>query len=355
MNDGQAERQPLSTSDAATAIESLLTDNGDFADDPVTDSDPPADQGEEADESVSADEDRDESQDEPGDDDESGDDEPEPITLETIDDVAQALGVDPNDLLANLKMRIKVNGEERLVSLAEAQKGQQLEADYRRKTTELAEQRKALEQEVTQRQTLYQQQAAEAAHVLQLAEHVLVGNLNAPEMVQLRQVNPAEWVARREEANQKLAAIQQARQHVANQWQQQQQVAALEQKRQLEELVAQERQVLATKVDPQTWTPDTSAKLASFLMNTYGFSEDDVGSVYNHRLILLALDAMKGRESAAKATEVKQKVSKLPPVQKPGAKQTKIQVQANKLAELKARARKSGHIRDAAAVLESLL
>lgn len=346
--EGQAERQPLSTNDAASAIEALLGDDGALLDSmPAEESEGEQPEVEEApDVEAKADQ---------GSDQEEAETEPDQVTLETIDDVAQALGVDPNDLLANLKMRIKVNGEERLVSLKEAQTGQQLEADYRRKTSELAEQRRAIEQEQQQRAALFQQQMAESAAALQAAEQSLLAEFSTPAMQELRTRAPAEWTARIMEGQARMAALQQARQSAVTQWQQQQQTVAQEQQRQLQHLLATEQEALSTKLG-NTWSGDTKQKLASFLMNEYGFSADDVGRVYNHRLILLALDAMKGKESAAKANEVKQKVKAAPPVmQKPGKPVSKVQVERNKLAALKSAARNSGKMRDAAAVIERLL
>ena len=346
--EGQAERQPLSTNDAAAAIESLLGDNGDFLETVAEEPEAPEESDAEESEEVEATQDSDEDE---------AESEPEQAALETIDDVAQALGVDTKDLLANLKMRIKVNGEERLVSLEEAQKGHQMEADYRRKTMELAEQRKAVEQDYVQRQALYHQQAAEAASVLNVAEQALLAELNTPNMVELRQTNPAEWNARHFEAQQKLAAIQQTRQQAAAQWQQQQSYASQEQQRQFQAYLANEQEALSNAVTErgESLTAERKAALADFLVTRYGFTQQDVGQVYNHRLVLMALDAMKGMEGAKKAEAVKEKVKTLPLMQKPGTKANKVSVQAKQLQALRGRLKQTGKIGDAAAMIERLI
>ena len=353
--EGQAERQPLSTSDAAAAIESLLNDDGDFETEasgvdpePVEASDD--DESDDTEESVSQDGDEDEAE-----------TEPEDVTLETIDDVAKALGVDPNDLLANLKMRIKVNGEERLVSLKEAQTGQQLEADYRRKTTELAEQRRAVEQEIAQRQTELHAQAVQTAQAMSVAEQALYAELNTPQMAQLREQNPAEWLMRERGVQEKLAHLQQARQQAAIQWQQQQETSAAEQQRQFQNYLQSESEALQRSLDSRgvQWDGDNKAKLSNFLMERYGFSAQDVGQVYNHRLVLLALDAMqataKVQDVEMKAAKVKEKVASLPKVVPPGKVQGKVQVQAKVIAGLKGRLKQTGKMGDAAALIERLM
>lgn len=353
--DGQAERQPLSVNDAAAAIESLLGDDGEIA----ARDEPEELEPQGSDESA---EEADEAETQESDEEEAEETEPdEGVSLETVDDVAAALGVDPKDLLANLKMRVKVNGEELLVSLADAQKGHQLEADYRRKTTELAEQRKAIETDFAQRQALYQQQAVETAQMMQLAEQAIVADLNTPEMVQLRAQDPAQWLMREREAQAKLAHIQQARQYAANQWQQQQQTASTEQQRQFAAFLQSEQEALGSKVVERgvEWTPTKRQELSNFLIERYGFSAQDVSQVYNHRLVLLALDAMqnsqKVKEVEQKASAVKEKLKTVPPMQKPGKTKGPLQVQRNRIAELKGRLKSSGKIRDAAAVIESLM
>lgn len=269
--------------------------------------------------------------------------------------------VDPKDLLANLKMRVNVNGEELLVSLADAQKGHQLEADYRRKTTELAEQRKAIETEFVQRQALYQQQAVETAQMMQLAEQAIVADLNTPEMAQLKAQDPAKWLMREREAQAKLAHIQQARQYAAHQWQQQQQTASAEQQRQFAAYLQAEQEALGNKVVERgvDWTPTKRQELSNFLIERYGFSPSDVSQVYNHRLVLLALDAMQATSKVAevekKASAVKEKLKVIPPMQKPGKQKGPLQVKQNRIAQLKGQLRKSGNLRDAAAVIESLM
>jgi hypothetical protein len=353
--EGQVARQPLSTSDAAAAIESLLGDSGELPEAPdVIESDEPEpvedpEESEEPEESDSQDSDEDEAE-----------EEPEAVSLETLDDVAKALGVDPDDLLANLKMRIKVNGEERLVSLKEAQTGQQLEADYRRKTTELAESRRAAEQEFSQRQAVMQQQAIETAQALNVAEQTLIAELNTPQMQQLRQQNPAEWLMRERDVQSRLGNLHAARQSAAMQWQQQQQMSAAESQRQFQHYLQTEQAELSGNLEKRgvQWTPEERSKLSDFLITRYGFSADDVGQVYNHRLVLLALDAMqntqKVQESEAKAKQVKEKVAQMPRVTPPGKAQGKVQVQAKVLAGLKGKLKQSGKLKDAAALIERL-
>ena len=89
--------------------------------------------------------------------------------------------------------------------------------------------------------------------------------------------------------------------------------------------------------------------MATFLVERYGFSPEEVGQVYNHRLVLLALDAMRA------TAQVKEKVATLPKVVPPGKAQGKVQVKQKVIAGLKGRLKQTGSVRDAAAVIERLM
>lgn len=78
----------------------------------------------------------------------------------TVASLAERLGMSADDLPGKFKVTIKVDGKEQEVTLAEAIKGHQFEADYRQKTAKHAEDRKAYEARV-QAFTVEQQQTAE--------------------------------------------------------------------------------------------------------------------------------------------------------------------------------------------------
>ena len=279
--------------------------------------------------------------------------EPETVELETLDDVAKALGVDPADLLANLKMKIKVNGEERLVSLAEAQKGNQFEADYRQKTSARADERRAFHTERDQHMQQINQVAASAAASIQVAEQLLMAELNSPVMAELRTTNPAEWNARQTEANQKMQYLHQARNQAQQQYAQAVEAQSAQQQQWLSHYLAEQEQHLTTKV--QDWTPDRKTSVAQFLGERYGYSQEELGGVMDHRLVMMALDAQKGATLSQQAEKVVAKVKTLPKLQAPGKPKSALTIRAKQIAGLKGRLKQTGHVRDAAKLIENLL
>ena len=80
---------------------------------------------------------------------------------DTVDGLAEQLGLDASELAESLKARVKINGEESEVTLSELVKGYQMEGDYRLKTAELSEQRRAVqdaEAEIAKRRDAFQSQ-----------------------------------------------------------------------------------------------------------------------------------------------------------------------------------------------------
>ena len=275
----------------------------------------------------------------------------ESVDLETLDDVAKALGVDPDQLLANLKMRVKVNGQEELISLQEAQKGNQLERDYRNKTAELAEQRRAIQAEREQSLAQLHQATVDAAAAMQWTEQAIHAELNNPYMAELRATNPAEWVARQQEVQSKLGALHQARQQAQHQYSQAMQMQQAQQQRYLAAHLEEQGNHLKAKVSD--WSDNKRDEVSRFLKDRYGYNDKEISGVIDHRLILMAMDAQRGAQATQQAAQVIPKVKAAPKLQAPGKPRSPLQVKASQVAVLKGQLKKSGKLQDAARLLEA--
>ena len=88
-----------------------------------------------------------------------------------------------------------------------------------------------------------------------------------------------------------------------------------------------------------------------------GYSPDEIDQAYDHRTIVLAHKAMQFDAMAKKGTTAKKRVVKIgnKKVLKPGAKRTKAQTQQDAEAQLRAKLKKSGDHRDAAALISQRL
>jgi len=250
----------------------------------------------------------------------------------------EGVTIDPDAPLIEITVK-KEDGtdETRPWSLNELKQSVMMKQDYTRKTQEIARAREqmsqAIEQQVAQERNNYLQS-------LQMAEAALV-SLVAPELQQvdfskLAEENPAEAVklqAKAAKLQQTMAALRQQQQAV-----QQQAVQRL----------AQESVRLLS--DPVTGIPGWGDELYSSLISegakAYGFRPEEIANVVDHRLIRVLNDAL----SFQKAKSAKPVVKAVPKVIKPGAPSVKGEMQARNEQQLQARLKKTGDLKDAAAL-----
>jgi hypothetical protein len=287
----------------------------------------------------------------------SADDEAQPddqeTTIETLAQFAEALEVPLDDLKAQLQHTFNAAGEEVTVTLAELEKGYQKDADYRRSTAKLAEERKATEQQFQQRLQDYEQQNTLLAQQMHVAEQLVAAELEDPRLMELRQRDPAEWTARREEIGQRLGALRNARQQAAQNYQNF--VAQNMKETRERELTALQSAVPEFGDAQRTTAKDTLASL--------GLTAEEVGNLMDHRLIVGALELAQLRKENAELKQLKESAQntvkrvkkEVPKLQKPGKSRTAKPVRKDNVAKLRERARKTGRVEDAAKVIEQFL
>lgn len=276
--------------------------------------------------------------------------EQEPIR--TVAELAEALELSQEELAANLKTTIKVNGEELEVTLAELQAGYQKDRDYRQKTEHLAREREAFQRTAQEVAQTYQRESAALAGYLNEVTRLVVGQLDGEEMQRLRAEDPAEWIARREEFQQRLQRLDLIRQAAAQQYDHVNEVNSAQQRQALAGRLQEEAAKLASKIPD--WGAPTQKALAEYL-GSEGFSPEEISQAYDHRLIVLAHKARLYDESKKVGDKVVAKVKQAPPkkVLPPKAPKNPANVQRGKLNQLKGRLKQTGNIKDAAALLEA--
>jgi hypothetical protein len=242
---------------------------------------------------------------------------------------------------------VKVDGKEVTVTLDELQKGYSRTQDYTRKTQQIAEVRKQVEQE-THAVRAEREQYAQLLGALQAQ---LQSSEPQVDLERLYHEDPIEWVRQKEvmrERQEKLGAIQSEQQRLS-------QVSKYEQQRAMEaQLASQQEALLAALPD---WKDPKKAKAEKALViesaKAAGFSDEDLKSVYDHRLVLLLRKAALFDQMVSKRQGIKPVVNNGPRTAKPGAagrvSTTTESVRA------KQRLAKTGRIDDAASAIELLL
>jgi len=242
---------------------------------------------------------------------------------------------------------VKVDGKEVSVTLDELQKGYSRTQDYTRKTQQIAEVRKQAEQE-TQAVRAEREQYAQLLGALQTQ---LQSSEPQVDLERLYHEDPIEWVRQKEvmrERQEKLGAIQSEQQRLS-------QVSQYEQQRAMEaQLASQQEALLAALPD---WKDPKKAKAEKALViesaKAAGFTDEDLKSVYDHRLVLLLRKAALFDQMVSKRQGIKPVVNNGPRPAKPGAAGRVSTTTEGTRA--KQRLAKTGRIDDAASAIELLL
>ena len=124
------------------------------------------------------------------------------------------------------------------------------------------------------------------------------------------------------------------------------------QQKELETFVIDQQKQLATKV-PEFSDPAKSSTLKSDMRNYlvgYGFNDQEIGQIYDHRIVMLVNDAMKYRGLQKAKPNIAKKITKPSKVFSSGAKKDQGSVNTQKFKEKLSRLKKSGHVKDATAV-----
>lgn len=208
---------------------------------------------------------------------------------------------------------IKLDGKQVSVTLDELQKGYTRTQDYTRKTQQIAEVRKQAEAE-TQAVRAEREQYAQLLGALQAQ---LQSSEPQVDLERLYHEDPIEWVRQKEvmrERQEKFAAIQSEQQRLS-------QVSQYEQQRAMEaQLASQQEALLAALPD---WKDPKKAKAEKALViesaKAAGFTDEDLKSVYDHRLVLLLRKAALFDQMVSKRQGIKPVVNNGPRTAKPGA------------------------------------
>jgi hypothetical protein len=242
---------------------------------------------------------------------------------------------------------VKVDGKEVAVTLDELQKGYSRTQDYTRKTQQIAEVRKQVEQE-TQAIRAERQQYAQLLGALQAQ---LQTSEPQVDLERLYHEDPIEWVRQKEvlrERQDKAYAIQAEQQRLS-------QLSQQEQQRAMEAHLDSEKDALLAAL-PE-WRDPKKAKAEKALVlesaKSVGFSDDDLKSVYDHRLVLLLRKAAMYDQMVSKRQGIKPVVNNGPRPAKPGAAGRVSTTTESTRA--KQRLAKTGRVDDAASAIELLL
>ena len=253
---------------------------------------------------------------------------------------------------------INVGGETIEVTLDELQSGYSRQADYTRKTQELAGERNQLIEAMAEHQNEVQQNVALREQYVQAIGQFLtqansnLGEYSRIDWASLKENDPIEYMTKRDEYREHQGRIQHA--------QKLQQKAAYDSQVEQSEMV--ERHVvgqhhLMGEIVPEWNDPEKRSVLAGQIKaygNSEGFSDEELDGLTDHRSLHVMLKAMKYDE-LNKGTVRDKKVRNKPRLVKSGSSRTKEAANKKKRTGQINQLKESGSYKDAAKLLEDLL
>ena len=246
--------------------------------------------------------------------------------------------------------RIKVNGEELELSEDELINYAQQGVDYTKKTQQLAEQRKLLEQEA--HSILEARQMRDAyADRLQVLAQVLSESEQTEDLAALEENDPVGYavaVAKQQQKEKQMNAVRAEQNRIAQEQQ-------AERSAQMQQYVAQQADILS-KAMPEYADPVKGESLRNDMRKfakTVGFSDDELANVIDSRHVITLYKAMQYDKLQQAKPQVTKRVSEAPKTLKSGSgvKTTN----ADTVKRNKQQLRNSGKVKDAARIWESFL
>lgn len=216
-----------------------------------------------------------------------------------------------------------IDGESKEVPLTELAKSYQLQGHVNNKSIALQNERKEFENQRNVIANDFQQKLNNVNEMTKALEEQLLGDFERIDWDRLRVENPAEWTALRQEYSDKAQSLQKIQDRAKGEsdkvLSEKQQALQQGQAKYMQDQLNKMVEANPTWSDKEVLVSETN-KLKSFLSDSYGFSDEDIALVTDHRLIGLIQDAKSFRDGK-KSVETKI-VKKVPKFQKPGAVKT---------------------------------
>ena len=258
------------------------------------------------------------------------------------------------ELPEDLTVKVKVDGQEVEVTLAELRNGYSRTADYTRKATALAEQRKAFEAEA---EAIRAERAQYAQMLPILQQQIQQQNAAEPDWDNLYDEDPIEaarlerhWRRTKEEQTQRLMAIQAEQQRLAEE-------EAKQRTQHMQAVVEAERARLP-EVIPEWKDQATMMKEAQELREwatSNGLTEQDINSLTQAAHIALVRKAMLYDKGVRNVEKAKQPVKQKARVVRPGSSNASAKPGSVDLKRASKRLAQTGSVKDAAALLDKLI
>ena len=252
----------------------------------------------------------------------------------------------PTELETPELHRVKVSGQELEVSLDELKAGYSRDSDYRQKTHSLGMEKRDLETQKNSLRQTYDTRLSELNDLISTANQFVEQKQGGQDLAKLYQEDPTE-AARLD------FQLRQEKQHIESL----KDKARIAQTKQYESYLDAQKELAATKI-PEFSDPNKADSFKLNMRNTlrdYGFNDQEIGSLADHRFLMVAKDAMSFQSQKDKRPIVSKKVANAPKVLKAGVARSNVSSGREEVRNKIKTLRKTGHIRDAQSAIADMI
>ena len=234
--------------------------------------------------------------------------------------------------------RLKVQGQELEVTLDELKAGYSRDSDYRQKTHTLGLEKRDLETQKSSLRQSYDTRLSELNDLIATADGFVRQQQGSKDLQKLWDEDPtsaAKLDYQLREQNRQIEGMKEK--------------AHQEYSKQYEDYLATQRELAATKI-PEYSDPnkaDTFKYNLRTSLRNYGFNDQEIGNLADHRFLMVAKDAMSYQSLKDKRPIVQKKVANAPRVIKSGIAKSNTSSGREAIRNKIGKLRKSGHIKDA--------
>jgi len=242
--------------------------------------------------------------------------------------------------------RVKVSGQELEVTLDELKAGYSRDSDYRQKTHSLGLEKRDLETQKTSLRQSYDTRLSELNDLIATADATVRQQQGSEDLQKLYDEDPTAAARLDYQLRQQNRQLEEVRSK-----------AKEAQQSQYNEFLNTQRELAATKI-PEFADPNKADTFKVNMRNSlrnYGFNDSEIGSLADHRFLMVAKDAMSYQNLKDKKPIVQKKVANAPRVVKAGVAKSNTSSGREQIRQKIGKLRKSGHLQDAQSAILDMI
>jgi len=242
--------------------------------------------------------------------------------------------------------RLKVQGQELEVTLDELKAGYSRDSDYRQKTHSLGMEKRDLENQKSSLRQSYDTRLSELNELIATADATVRQRQGSEDLQRLYEEDPTAAAKLDYQLRQETRQLEEVKSKARD-----------AQAKQYNEFLSTQRELAATKI-PEFADPSKADSFKVNMRNSlrdYGFNDEEIGSLADHRFLMVAKDAMSYQNLKDKKPIVQKKVANAPRVVKAGVAKSSTSSGREQIRQKIGKLAKTGHLKDASnAILDMI-